>query len=312
MDNYNLYLNGIASQKSQSLLQKDFLLSIKGAKDYEEVLSLLYQALGGSGGSEESIESLLSLELDKLYKFIDETINPQIKLFFMLPNDYENALNLCKIEKFNLDKNNLSDIKLQGTLNFEELKEGIFNKDFKEIKDSEIKRLVLECYKNDFDDKKLNRLFKFSKYKRLKKEFKEREFRSLINLKLDIENLKGILLYKNEKEYLENLLPCGEIEKDFLKELYKKNKNVLRDVPSYLQKLVGVIFVKDTDKKDIEFEKVSREVIKEYLLKKAGDIESLYPFLSYIYSKYYEIMNLRTIYIYKRYGQDDLILNMLI
>ena len=312
MDNYNLYLNGIASAKNESLLQKDLLINIINAKDYEEVLKLLYQILGWDISENESVDKLLSLELDNLYKFIDETGNIQIKTFFLLPNDYENALNLCKIERLNLDKDKVGDIELKGTLNFGELKSSIFNKTFDEIKDKEIKILVIECFKKDFDINKLNRFFKFNKYERLKKEFKGREFRNIINLKLDIENLRGLLISKDEKEFLDNLLPCGEINKDTLKGLFKKNKNVLGLVPFYLQKLAGVIFDKEIDQKDLKFDKISKEVLKEYLIKREQDIESLYPFLCYIYKKYYEIINLRTICTYKKYGLDDLIFNMLI
>lgn len=313
-DSQYAYSTGRIRAIERKLLDKGKLDRMVEAKSPEEVLKVLQEADYGSLSSDSTniyeYEKLLGEEYKKVYNLLKE-IAPEPNVFdlFLISNDYHNTKVLLKSEFSGQDYKGL--LIESGSIPSDELKTMIRDRNMSNMP-TIMKNAVEECietYNKTFDPQVIDIILDKASFKQMKDTSTKSGYKfinDLVTLIIDLANIKVFLRVKALKknlDFLQNvLIPEGSISN----KLYADNlDNTLDSFIDALQLTSLGAFLKEgienfkTTGTLTKFEKLSDNLILNYVKKSKYVTFGIEPLVGYLMAKETEIKNARIIIVSK-------------
>lgn len=301
----NLYTNGVVSALSNSLITKETYTRLIDAKSYDEAFGVLSETSFGAGIENQnatSREEILNFETKKLIEFVKrESPIDEFVDFFLLSFDYANISNYCKCQVLGVDF--LPYVDAEGTFTLSQIKENISSKHYDNFNNSFLKKALLkfdsvsataeEGWEVDF-------IFKKYMYQNLLKVCsKQKILKELVTHKIDAENLSVAMRAKTQFQLESQLLEGGTLNKQIFIKIFRKEKNVLSDIKSECLKQMAKLCLLADNSGYSDFEVLKNTIELKLLASKQFDIESIAPFVIYVYKVLTQIKNIRLILSYQ-------------
>lgn len=301
----NLYTNGVVSALTNSLISKETFNRMIDAKNYDEAFSVLSETSFGSTSESESInsrEEILNLETKKLLNFVKtESPSEEFTKYILLTYDYANILNFCRCQLLGIDF--LSYVEAEGLYTLSQIKEYILSKHYDNFNNTFIKEALIkfnDISATNVDGWEVDFIFKKYMYQNLLQVcFKQKVLKGLIINKIDAENLSVALRAKTQFQLESQLLEGGSLTKNTLIKIFKREKNVLSGIKQPILNQMAKLCMSEDSLRYSKFEKIKNTIELKLLLPKQYDIESIAPFVLYVYKVLTQIKNVRLILSYQ-------------
>lgn len=288
-----LFTNGVISVKSNFLVDNTQLRLLCDAPSFLD-FKKIFDEIPFVDVENDDYDKFFSDKEKSLYEFIKQTSpSKETSLFFLLPVDYDNVLNVLKGGLQGITFNPLK----VGNYSHDDIQNNLKSKDFSGFCDKELEdtiRQSLEIRNLIYDEPALfDSFFKIKKYERLKNTFTKGVFKELTNIILDIENL-SIVLRSGEKDL--TFVPFGNLNLETLKQI--QNKDRFLEISPLYEKIIKAVKQKDY----LKFEKIKTKIIVDFLKPKTYDFDTIFPYLYYVYKYLDDLQNLRIVYNAKKEG----------
>lgn len=298
----------------RKLLDKGKLDRMVEAKTPEEALKVLQEADYGKSGSDSvnifDYENLLRDENKKVYSLIKE-IAPEPEIFdlFLISNDYHNIKVLLKSEFSQKSNDNL--LVDSGSIPQGRLKTMLRDRDFTNMPVI-MKNAIEECieaYNKTSDPQVIDIILDKASYKQMKDTSQKsgsKFIRDLVTLFIDLANIKTFLRVKalnKTWDFLQKvLIPEGSIDIKFFVQNLENPLDSFVDalqftsLGAFLQE--GIESFKNTGTLT-KFEKISDNLILNYVKKAKYISLGIEPLVGYLMAKEMEIKNARIVMVGK-------------
>lgn len=298
----------------RKLLDKSKLDRMVEAKSPEEVLKVLQEADYGSLSSDSTniyeYEKLLGEEYKKVYNILKE-IAPEPHVFdlFLISNDYHNIKVLLKSEFSGQDDKDL--LIDSGSIPSDKLKTMIRDRNMANMPNI-MKNAVEECietYNKTFDPQVIDIILDKASFKQMKDTSTKSGYKfinDLVTLTIDLANIKVFLRVKALKKNLDFLNKVLIQDGNINNKLYTDNlDNTLDGFIDAMQHTSLGAFLEEgienfkTTGSLTKFEKLSDNLILNYVKKSKYVTLGIEPLVGYLMAKETEIKNARIIIVSK-------------
>lgn len=309
------YVNGVVSALSNSLITKETFLRLIEAKSYKEFLTLLQETPFYNGSEEASsfdLQNTLIKQAQLLAEFVKrESPTDEFVNFFLLPYDYMNIANFCKCQISNQEFEKFVDC--EGIYSLTQIKDYILSKKYNNFNNEFIEKSLKDfeflIQEQVIDTAEIDTKFKIHMYENLLKVCsKNKILKNILCLQIDVENISVAMRAKTQFELEHQLIDGGEIAREDLIKIFKKDKSVLAKITNKkLYAFVKLAFSENKLESFVNFEVNKNNLIVSTLANKLYEINTIEPFILYCYKKQIEIKNIRLI---ASYIENNLNLNI--
>ena len=301
----NLYTNGVVSALTNSLISKETFNRMIDAKNYDEAFGVLSETSFGASSENESLssrEEVLNYETKKLINFVKtESPTEDFTKFLLLTFDYANILNFCRCQLLGVDF--MPYVEAEGLYTLAQIKEYISAKHYDNFNNAFIKEALIKfdsVSSTTSDGWEIDFIFKKAMYQNLLKVCaKQKVLKELIINKIDAENLSVSMRATTQFQLESQLLEGGNLSKNTLLKLFRREKNVLSDIKQPTLNQMAKLCLSDENLRYSKFEKLKNIIELKVLLPKQYEIESIAPFVLYVYRVLTQIKNVRLILSYQ-------------
>ena len=308
-----IYSNARAKAKEKQLLSKEALIRISEMDLDDAVKAVVDSGFGGGVSIKNPIEfeKLIREEYSELFSFLKET-SPVTELadFFMLKNDYHNALALIRSKYLKTEAEQIKTA--DGKYSFNYLKERIMADDYSAFTvnmANALSKIDLMFVEKRANGENTDTLMKQALYKDLKNlSEKIPAVKEIFSFTADVVNIGISLRFKDYVQAKTRYVVGGTFKEQDLAFICKESGEAVIQKYSF-NKLSGVIksaiesFNRSLPLTDAE--KLSDDYALTYLYKNRYNVNGIYPYLLYIYYKLAEIKNIRIILVGKINGISE-------
>lgn len=291
------YANGVASAKSNELVDKSILEQMINSKDYDSCFSLALSTPIFAGCDENNIDFALQDSKQKLYDFIlQNSPSKEITDFFLLAQDFDNFGVICRLAS--VGKNLDSNLFVKGLSSQTDLVL-LYNSASNDIVPRTLEKAFRDMPKG-LGLSQIDLYFKQKKYETLKLSMKNNIMKILINDMLDLQNISVLLRSKDKEDFIKNRVVYGNLKEKDLSKLFARDKTVLYNLTGNTKPIASLVFVSSKEKAFEQLDKLANELPLLSLSPFLKNTDSFAPFLEYCFLYLIQLKNIKMILSFKK------------